>query len=172
MVLSLLHGVNRFSFGQSAVAAKRAPDAVHQSGPMLTCVTYKIITKKWTVDYFKNIFMETTPETAYTAIVSGQNLRRSRQRLRPRGIIPLPDPEAPLRVSGICPAFQQNSMERNWLLRSLQKCVFVLTQEKPKPANRSPPNNTTTRQALRCRKFSPLSQVMTRGNPVIFLDFF
>ena len=45
--------------------------------------------------------METTPETAYTAIISGQNLRRSRQRLRPRGIIPLPDPEAPLRVSGL-----------------------------------------------------------------------
>ena len=33
---------------------------------------------------------------------NGQNLRRSRQRLRPRGIIPLPDPEAPLRVSGFC----------------------------------------------------------------------
>jgi hypothetical protein len=46
MVLSLLHGVNRFSFGQSAVAAKRAPDAVHQSGPMVTYVAYKIITKR------------------------------------------------------------------------------------------------------------------------------
>ena len=140
MVLSLLHGVNRFSFGQSAVAAKCAPDAVHQSGPMVTYVAYKIITKNWTVDYFKNIFMETTPETAYTAIVSGQNLRRSRQRLRPRGIIPLPDPEAPLRVSGNCPAFQQIPMERRWLLRSLQKCVFRLNQRKTKSSQQKPSN--------------------------------
>jgi len=84
--------------------------------------------------------METTPETAYTAIISGQNLRRSRQRRSLRGIIPLPDPEAPLRVSGICPAFQQIPMERRWLLRSLQKCVFRLNPRKTKSSQKKPSN--------------------------------
>ena len=57
--------------------------------------------------------METTPETAYTAIISGQNLQRSRQRRSLRGIIPLPDPEAPLRVSGFCyvKVFSQYTIE-------------------------------------------------------------
>lgn len=44
---------------------------------------------------------------------------------------------------------------------------FVLTREKPNPDNRSSQYKATTRQALRCRKNRPLSQVLNRNNSAI-----
>lgn len=50
--------------------------------------------------------------------------------------------------------------------------LSILTRKNRFPANRSSPNNTTTRQALCCRKFSPLSQVMIHSNHTDFRVFF
>ena len=48
---------------------------------------------------------------------------------------------------------------------------FVLTREKPNTTNRSLQSKATTRQALRCRKNRPLSQVLINTIPSFFGHF-